>query len=701
MNAGGRFSKFGTRVSHNLDVPMVLAIILVLLIIVVKLPTSVMDLLLVGNMTLSLVVLLTVLYVVQPLEFSVFPALLLVTTFFRLALNVATTRLILGGSGEGAAGRVVDAFGGFVAGNSVIVGAVIFMIIFCIQFLVITKGASRISEVAARFTLDAMPGKQLSVDADLASGHIDDETARVRREKISREADFFGSMDGASKFIRGDAIAGVIITLVNILGGFAIGWLDHGMSAAQAVEVYTRLTIGDGLVSQIPALVVSIAAGLLVTRSTAESDLGKDFFGQLLGNPKAMFVTAGFLVFLLPSGLPPVVLVAGASVCAGLGYVLMRIREEAAVADRSSEQRLVPRESGESPSSRARSLLSVEALELEIGYGLVGLVDPSQRDNLLHRIGLIRERIAIELGFVVPPIRIRDNLKLDPNRYVIKLRGAPVGDFQLVSNHFLAVKPLAPGEEIEGGRPTSEPSFGMGALWIPEAQRTRAESLSYTIVDSVDIVAGHLAEVIRTHAAELLTREEVNKLIEGVRTKAPALVEETVPDVIKTGEIQKVLQHLLRERVGVRDLEAVLEAVAAHAPRTKDPEILTEYVRQALARPICQGLVEEGKLHVITLDPALEDYLNSAIEHGERGSFLTLSPEVLGSIVKKVMREVEALVVEGRSPSVLCAPQIRLHVRRMLESELPGVSVLSYDEIVTEVEVVMHGTLSLEGETAR
>ena len=449
MNAGGRFSKFGTRVSHNLDVPMVLAIILVLLIIVVKLPTSVMDLLLVGNMTLSLVVLLTVLYVVQPLEFSVFPALLLVTTFFRLALNVATTRLILGGSGEGAAGRVVDAFGGFVAGNSVIVGAVIFMIIFCIQFLVITKGASRISEVAARFTLDAMPGKQLSVDADLASGHIDDETARVRREKISREADFFGSMDGASKFIRGDAIAGVIITLVNILGGFAIGWLDHGMSAAQAVEVYTRLTIGDGLVSQIPALVVSIAAGLLVTRSTAESDLGTDFFGQLLGNPKAMFVTAGFLVFLLPSGLPPVVLVAGASVCAGLGYVLMRIREEAAGADRSSEQRLVPRESGESPSSRARSLLSVEALELEIGYGLVGLVDPSQRDNLLHRIGLIRERIAIELGFVVPPIRIRDNLKLDPNRYVIKLRGAPVGDFQLVSNHFLAVEPLAPGEEIE------------------------------------------------------------------------------------------------------------------------------------------------------------------------------------------------------------------------------------------------------------
>lgn len=686
---------FGSRMSRNLDIPMVLAVVMVLITIIVPLPALVMDFFLIVNMTLAMVIMLTVIYIMRPLDFSVFPALLLITTFFRLALNVATTRLILSRAGEqetAAAGQVVEAFGHFVVGNNAVVGAVIFVIIFIIQFVVITKGASRISEVAARFTLDAMPGKQLSIDADLNAGLIDEHEAKHRREEITREAEFFGAMDGASKFVRGDAIAGIIITVINIAGGLVIGYTSHGMGLGQAVDVYTRLTIGDGLVSQIPALVVSIAAGLLVTRNTAESDLGRDFFGQLLGNSKTLYIAAGFLVFLLPSGLPSSVLISGAIFCSGLGYLLNRVRSETRIHDVEDS---VSEEVATSPTEKARSLLTVDALELEVGYGLVSLVDQSQGGMLLTRISAIREQIAMELGLVVPSVRIRDNMQLRANSYVLKLRGVAIGSWEIVPDHYLAMESTS-GEQLDG-IPTTEPSFQLPAVWIPEAHKGRAEALGYTVVDITSVVATHLTELLRLHASELLTREEVSNLVEAVKEKSPALVGEVIPDVVKIGEVQKVLQSLLRERVSIRDLESVLETLGDYAPRTKDPEILTEYVRNALGRSICQTYRQnDGKLHVVTFDPALEDYVNNAVEHSDRGSYVTLSPDILASITEKAASRIERLVVKGYSPIVLCAPQVRAHVKKILEGKIPGVVVLSYNEIVSDVSVQVHGTVILD-----
>ena len=693
--ANSRLAEFGARVSRNLDVPMVLAILLVLFTIIVPLPAFLMDFLLIINMTLGMVIMLTVIYIVKPLDFSVFPSLLLITTFFRLALNVATTRLILSKAGTNqteAAGQVVEAFGNFVVGNNAVVGAVIFIIIFVIQFVVITKGATRISEVAARFTLDAMPGKQLSIDADLNAGLIDEQQAKERREQIMREADFFGAMDGASKFVRGDAIAGIIITIINIVGGLIIGFTHYDMGLREAVEVFTSLTIGDGLVSQIPALVISIAAGLLVTRNTADSGLGQDFFGQLLGNSKAMYLTAGFLIVLLPSGLPSTVLVAGAVFCAGLGYMLSRVREEAPLQEAPETET----DTSQSPTEKARSLLTVDPMELEVGYGLVGLVDQSQGGTLLSRISAIREQIAMELGLVVPAIRIRDNMQIDPNSYVVKLRGVPIGGWQIVPNHHLAMEAGNTGEKIDGVE-TMEPSFQLPAVWIPEAHKSRAEAVGYTVVDVTSVIATHLTELIRLHASELLTREEVSSLIDSVKEKAPALVDEVIPDIVKVGDVQKVLQNLLNERVSIRDLEVVLETLGDYAPRTKDSGVLTEYVRNSMGRSICQTYrQDDGKLHVVTIDPSLEDYINNSIEHTDRGSYLTLSPDILAAITEKTAGQIEKLVVNGFSPIVLCAPQVRAHVRKILDGKIPGIVVISYNEVVRDVLVESHGNVMLD-----
>jgi flagellar biosynthesis protein FlhA len=690
-----RLVEFGAKVSRNLDVPMVFAILFVMLTIIIPLPPFIMDFLLIINITLGMVIMLTVIYLVKPLDFSVFPSLLLITTFFRLALNVATTRLILSNAGTDqteAAGQVVEAFGHFVVGDNIVVGAVIFIIIFIIQFVVITKGASRISEVAARFTLDAMPGKQLSIDADLNAGLIDEQQAKFRREQTMREADFFGAMDGASKFVRGDAVAGIIITIINIVGGLIIGFTSHNMGLGEALEVYTKLTIGDGLVSQVPALVISIASGLLVTRNTAESDLGKDFFGQLLGNSKAMYLTAGFLIFLLPSGLPSTVLVAGAAFCGGLGYMLQRVRADGILDDDPEPET----DRSQSPTEKARSLLTVDPMELEVGYGLVGFVDQSQGGTLLARISSIREQVAMELGLVVPAIRIRDNMQLDANSYVLKLRGVPIGGWQIVPDHYLAMEAGNTGEQIDGIQ-TTEPSFQLPAVWIPEAHKSRAEAVGYTVVDATSVIATHLTELIRLHAAELLTREEVSSLIDSVKEKAPALVEEVIPDVVKIGDVQKVLQNLLNERVSIRDLEIVLETLGDYAPRTKDAEILTEYVRNAMGRSICQAYRQgDGKLHVVTFDPSLEDYVNNSIEHTDRGSYLTLSPEILAAVTEKTAGQIEKLVVKGFSPIVLCAPQVRSHVRNILDGKIPGVVVISYNEVVKDVLVESHGNVMLD-----
>ena len=681
-------------VKRHIDVAMVVLILAMLVVIIIQLPPALMDLALVFNLTLAVVILLTTIYVAKPLDFAVLPSLLLMTTFYRLALNIATTRLILGNTRSGpesyeAAGRVIRTFGMFVAGNNPVVGVVIFAIIVVIQFVVISKGATRISEVAARFTLDAMPGKQLSIDADLNAGFIDEQTARARRTEVMREADFYGAMDGASKFIRGDAIAGIIITLVNIIGGFLIGVTQRGMSFGEAAEIFTRLTIGDGLVSQIPALVISVGAGLIVTRSTARADLGKDVFAQMIHDPQSLFITAGFLLALLPSGLPWWALLGGATLCGATGWSLVRSGKQAA-RTRSEAAREVKKPQPEAVKDRA---LALDPLEVDVGYGLIGLVDGPGCGKLPDRIGSIREKIAMDLGFVVPPVRIRDNMQLEPNRYVVKLRGTQAATWVIEPDHFLAMAARDDVEPIEGTR-TKDPAFGLGAVWIAEGAVARAEGLGYTVVDPTSVMATHLSELIRRHAADLLTREEVAGLIEHVKRKAPAVVAEVVPDLLKVGQIQKVLQHLLREGVSIRDLETILETLADWAPRTKDPEILGEYVRHGLSRALCERYVAaDGKLHAVTVDPNLEEYIDQAIERTERGSHLALNPEMSARIIRELGEKLKTLVAEGHPPVVLCSPQIRYQLKRLLSAQLGDVAVLALSEVLPDVDVEVVGNV--------
>ena len=675
---------------------MVFLILGLLVIIFIQLPPAVMDCALVFNITLSIVILLTTIYVPKPLEFSVFPSLLLVTTLYRLALNIATTRLILGNTSRGeeataAAGKVIQAFGLFVAGNNPVVGLVVFAIIVVIQFVVITKGATRISEVAARFTLDAMPGKQLSIDADLNAGLIDEETARKRRAEVMREADFYGAMDGASKFIRGDAIAGILITLVNILGGLIIGVSQRGMSFSEAADVFTKLTIGDGLVSQVPALVISVAAGLIVTRSTARQDLGRDLVTQIFSNPKSLFITAGFLLVLVPSGLPVPVLLALSAVCAGAGWFLMKAQQEEA--KRKAAQ--AREKAKKAPKDVKEEALALDPLEIEVGYGLIPIVEGGPGGSLPDRIAAIREKIAFELGFVVPPVRIRDNMQLRPNQYVVKLRGVEVARWELEPNSFLAMPPGGDAETLRG-KETREPAFGLPAWWIGEGEVPRAEALGYTVVDPTSVMATHLAQLIRRYAADLLTREEVNSLLEHLKQRSSAVVNEVVPDLLKLGQIQKVLQNLLREGVSIRDLETILETLADWAPRTKDPEILTEYVRHSLSRAICSKYTDkDGKLHAVTLDPNVEEYIANAIERTDRGSYLALSPEVSRRLLENTLEQLKSLAAEGRPPVVVCSPQIRAHLRKLLAAHVPDVAVLSLSEIQPDVSVEVVGNVTV------
>ena len=679
---------------------MPIGIVAVLGVLFLPLPPVLMDLLLSINIALSVVVLLTTVYVDKPLNFSVFPSLLLVTTLFRLVLNVATTRLILTRTGElvamggeplAAAGKVIMVFGETVAGDQVVVGLVVFAIIIIIQFVVITKGATRISEVAARFTLDGMPGKQMAIDADLNSGLISEDEARDRRQEIGREADFYGAMDGASKFVRGDAIAGIIITLINIVGGLAIGVLEYHMDLAHAANTYTKLTIGDGLVSQVPAFIVSVAAGLLVTRAAASAALGEEFLGQLTGQPKAMMIAGGFLVLLTLTGLPAPILVPLGLMTAASGFMTGRTRRKQAVAEEEAKH-----EAREKPEpERVESLLRVDPMELEVGYGLIKLVDAGQGGQLLDRITMIRRQMAMELGLVIPPIRIRDNMQLEPNEYVIRIRGVRVARGEAYPEQFMAMDSGVTTGEITGIE-TVEPAFGLKAVWIRAAQRPEAESLGYTVVDATTVVATHLTEVIKTNAHDILNRQEVNRLIENVKETSPAVVEELIPNMLKASDVQHVLQNLLRERVSIRNLELILETLGDYAGRTKDADILTEYVRNALAGQICQANAEEdGTLYVVTMDPGLEETVQSSIEHTERGSFLTLSPKTAGDIVQAISGELEKLLAAGHPPVVVCSPTIRMHVRRLTENNLPQLVVLSYNEIVRNVKVETVGMVVL------
>ncbi len=674
-------------------------------VIIVPLPPVAMDLLIVVNLSLAAITLLTTVYVSRPLEFSVFPSLLLATTLFRLVLNVASTRLILSADAAspdavvGVAGKVIQGFGHFVTEGSVIVGLIIFVILIIVQFVVITKGATRISEVAARFTLDGMPGKQMAIDADLNAGVIDENQARQRREDITREADFYGAMDGASKFVRGDAIAGVIITLINIAGGFAVGVMQKGWSAGETLGAFTKLTIGDGLVSQIPAFVISIAAGLIVTRSSSKTDLGTELSGQLTARPVALAITAAFLGAMAFTGLPALPLLAiGGAIGTG-AWLMHRTTRRRAGAEKAAAQAEQQKQSSAPPP--VEKLLSVDTLELEVGYGLVRLVDTSQGGDLLDRISMLRRQLAAELGLIVPPVRIRDNMQLQPHEYEIKLRGNAVSKGAVYPGQYLAMDSGIASGPIQGQQ-TKEPAFGLDAWWIDPGQKQRAETLNYTVVDASSVLATHLTEVIKTHADELLSREETNNLIEQLKTDAPKLAGEVIPDQIKPGELQKVLQALLRERVPIRDMETIVETLSDWAPRTKDLEVLTEYVRNALRRTICSQYIETdpetgaGRLYCVTLDPALEDLVNGYIERTGQGTTMSIPPQVANRITAAVLREMQKLIGAGHHPLALTSPQVRAQVRQLLEPHLPNVAVLAYNEVSKGVEVESMGLVQYD-----
>jgi flagellar biosynthesis protein FlhA len=658
------------------------------------LPTQILDLLLTVNITLSIVVLVTTIYVKSPLEFAVFPSLLLAITLFRLVLNVATVRLILTNTGGvHAAGEVVQTFADFVTRGSLAVGIIIFLIIVVIQFVVITKGATRIGEVAARFTLDAMPGKQMAIDADLNGGHITEVQARERRAAISQEADFYGAMDGASKFVRGDAIAAIVITFVNVLGGIYVGMVEHKMEIFDCLQVYTKLTIGDGLVSQVPAFIVSLSAGLIVTRTSSRNDLGEEMLGQLFAKPKALIVAAMFLGLMSVTGLPKLPMLILGTCCGGIAWMLTRTEKRVALATANAEREKVTKKEPE----KVEKLLDLDAMELEVGYGLVRLVDTAKGGDLLERISLIRRQIAMDLGIIVPPVRIRDNMQLGANDYAVKIKGQIVARGVTYPEQFLAMDNGATSGPIPGGTLTTEPAFGLPAYWITESERPNAELMNYTVVEATAVLATHLTEIIKSHGFELLTRQEVKNLIENLKQRVPALIEEVIPTQIKPGELQKVMQNLLRERVPVRDLETILETLGDFSARTKDLDVLTEYVRNSLGRTICKQYVDDrDRLWVLTLDPALEDLINGHIDR-ERGNAMTMPPQTQQQVVKQIAEKSQELTQSGRNAAILCSPQIRSALRRMIEGSLPQVAVLAFNEVAPEVSVEAVGLVGMNG----
>ncbi len=672
-----------------------ISFVCLLAVIIVPLPTWLMDVLICLNVSLAVVILMTTLYMKEPLEFSVFPSLLLATTLFRLVLNVATTRLILTADAAtpeeamGVAGEVINAFGTFVAGSSLYVGVVIFIILVVVQFIVITKGATRISEVAARFTLDAMPGKQLAIDADVNAGVIDEKEARRRRERISQEADFFGAMDGASKFVRGDAIAGIIITIVNVLGGIAVGAIDRGWPIGQTAATFTRLTIGDGLVSQLPALIISIASALIVTRSGSKEELGEEFSGQLISQPTGLSITSGFLFVLAFTGLPMLPLLATSAALGGLAWMLSAPGRK--LARTAAAAAGLPAAKPEPPAPE--TLLKLDALELEVGYGLVSLVDTHQGGDLLERISAIRRQLVVELGIIMPPVRIRDNLQLGASDYRFKIKGAVVAKGETYPGRYLAIDSGVSTGALEG-EPGRDPAFGLPAKWIDAAGKPRAEAMNYTVVDAASVLATHLTEVARTHAPELLSRQEVAELVAQLKTKAPKLVEECIPALVKTADLHRVLQNLLAERVPIRDMEAIVETLADWSTKTKDLDVLTEYVRNAVRRSICQqyGVVQEGsggrlKITCCTLDPAMEDLINSYIDRAGAGTTVSMPPGVAARVVNQLQRGVQVVTTAGHQPVVLASPQVRSVVRQLLAPHVPAAAVLGYNEIASNVDV--------------
>lgn len=679
-------------IKNNLDILVAFAVILIILMIIIPLPPWMLDIFFAVNISISVVILLISMFTTHVLQLSVFPTLLLVTTLFRLALNVSSTRLILS---EANAGKIVQAFGEFVIGGNYAVGIVIFLIIIIIQFIVITNGAGRVSEVTARFTLDAMPGKQMSIDADLNAGMITEEQARERRKNLQSEADFYGAMDGASKFVKGDAIAGIIITIINILGGIIIGILMNGMDAAQAAATYTQLTIGDGLVGQIPALLISTASGILVTRSGSDEDLGTQLTSQLTAFPVVIAIASFVLfIFALIPGMPTFIFLMLSGATGYSSYLLFK-EEKAKVAStlELEEKEIIETESREP--ENVMNLITVEPLEIEIGYGLIPLADESTGGDLLQRISSVRRQCAIEMGIVVQPIRIRDNLQLKTNEYVIKIRGTVIARSELMPNMFLCMDPS--NEEISmPGIKTLEPTFGIEALWINKDQREEAEIKGLTVVDPTTVMVTHLTETIKAHSYELLGRQETKLIIDSVKEKYNTVVEELIPDLMTIGEIQKVLQNLLREKVSIKDMVTILECLADNSRNTKDIELLTEYVRFSLGRNICNELVDENNaITVLTLSQEIDSIIGSNIQKSMQGSFPAVNPEVTTEILNSIRDGLNRTYFPNNIPVILVSPRIRPAFRKLIEMVFPNVAVLSLNEIPNDIEIRTEGVVAV------
>ncbi|WP_440118841.1 flagellar biosynthesis protein FlhA [Paenibacillus sp. QZ-Y1] len=673
------------------DIAVLAGVIGIVLMMILPIPPWLLDMLLVINISIALMILLVAMNSKEALQFSIFPALLLITTLFRLALNISTTKLILG---QANAGSVVATFGSWIAGGQIAIGFIVFLILVVVQFIVITKGSERVAEVAARFTLDAMPGKQMSIDADLNAGLINEQQARERRSKIEREADFYGAMDGASKFVKGDAIASIIILLINLIGGFIIGMTVHGLPFADALSTYSVLTIGDGLVSQIPALLISTAAGLIVTRASSEGNLADDITGQLFTYPALLYIVAfviAMLGFFTPIHIITTLPLAGLLAFSGWRMQNNLNQKQVAEEQLEEEQQI---EEVRSPES-VINLLQVDPIEFEFGYGLIPLADNQQGGDLLDRIIMIRRQCALELGLVVPVIRIRDNIQLRPNEYVIKIKGNVVGGGELLLNHYLAMSPGYEEESVTGIE-TTEPAFGLPALWIDEVTKDRAELAGYTVVDPPSVVATHLTELIKKHAHELLGRQETKALVDNLRENYAALVEELIPSVLSIGDIQKVLAKLLREKVSIRDMVTIFETLADYGTYTKDPDVLTEYVRQSLSRQITQQFSQKGEtLRVITVGPGLEKKIAESVQQSDQGSYLALDPASTQSVYQKLTEQVNRLIQSGQQPIILTSPTIRMYLRQVIERTMQDIPVLSYSELEPNVEIQSVGVVNL------
>ena len=673
------------------DIGIALYLLAAIIFFIVPIPAILLDIMLTFNISIALLILMNALFVKEVLDMSFFPTLLLFTTIFRISLNVSSTRLILY---TGDPGNVVRTFGSFVGGNDIIIGAIIFVVMILIQLIVINKGSERVSEVTARFTLDAMPGKQMAIDADLNTGTINEKQARERRDKIQQESSFFGAMDGATKYVKGDATVGIVVTLINLVGGIAMGMTRQGLTVGDALNQYGILTIGDGLVSQIPSLLISLATGILVTKASKEADFGDTLIHQLFGLPKVLYIVGAVLIFLglatplewrmfVPLGIA--FLVAGRSMETSLG--VEAIEEEVDMAEEQAEEIRRP--------ENVVSLLQVDPIELEFGYGIIPLADVNQGGDLLDRVVMIRRQIALELGTVVPIIRLRDNIQLNPNQYIIKIKGIQVTEGEILFDHYMAMNPGFVEEEISG-IPTFEPSFHLPALWITESQRERAESLGYTVVDPPSIIATHLTEVIRQHIDELLSRQDVQNLVNNIKETNPTLVDELVPKRLGIGEIQKVLQNLLREGISIRDLLTVFETMADHAATTRDTDVLTEYARQSLKRAISSKYFPANEVtSVITLDPKVEQDIMGSVKQTEQGAYLTLDPEKTKAIMASLETEIQKLENLGKNAIIITSPIVRMYFKKLTEDYFKDLIVVSYNEVDSNIELQSVGMVSL------